>query len=113
MPSVENVGYDQYDPMARLFFQYLVVSIDENMPKSRKMAKGESKFCQILNKPSKMAKVFLNFPQNEGNFGKSGHTGYDDARSNGNLIFCRETQKRNKKGRRFKLRLFNFSSSHR
>ena len=110
MPSVENVGYDQYDPMARLFFQYMVDSTDENLPKSRKMAKGASKFCQILNKPSKMAKVFLNFPQKEG---KSGHTGYDDARSNGNLIFCRETQKRNKKGRRFKLRLFNFSSSHR
>ena len=50
----------QCDKMARLLFSNLGIYNIQKLPKSIKVAKVGSQFCQILNKPSKIAKDFKN-----------------------------------------------------
>ena len=55
------VGRVQCDQMAILFFQYLAIARKKICPKSYKIAKAESKFLQILNRPRENGQRIFTF----------------------------------------------------
>ena len=64
----------QCDRMEKLFFQYLAIYYNENMPNGHKNSQSRSKIGQIQNKPcKKLLNTLIIWPKWR-NFAKSGHT---------------------------------------
>ena len=57
----ESQILSQCDRMARIFFQYLAISKNENLPNGIiKIAKADSKFCpRLLKRTIKLAKIII------------------------------------------------------
>ena len=53
----------QCDQVARLFFQFLAVESNENLPLWRNVCQSSLEFCQVLNKPSKDCQRVLKYWQ--------------------------------------------------